>query len=94
MRRAKEIEIMELKKGSMTRGEYAYKFEELEKYSTLVLWPKREDECIKFENRLKPKLRKAVGILEISDFPTLIHKYRLLEDFENNHNNTPRYFGP
>jgi len=33
-------------------------------------------------------------ILENSNFPTLIHKCRFLEDFENNKNNKLRYFGP
>jgi len=42
---------------------------------------------MKFENGLKLELRKVVGILEISDFPTLIHKCIFLEDFENNQNN-------
>ena len=46
--------------------------------------------CIKFENGLRNELRKAVGILEIADFPTLIHKCRFLEDFENNQNNKPK----
>jgi len=50
--------------------------------------------CIKFENGLRDELRKVVGILEIIDFPTLIHKCRFLEDFENNQNNKPKYFGP
>jgi len=31
--------------------------------------------CIKFENGLRPELRKALGIPEISNFPTLIHKW-------------------
>ena len=30
--------------------------------------------CIKFENELRGELRKTVGILEIADFPRLIHK--------------------
>ena len=38
--------------------------------------------------------KKAVGILEIADFPTLIHKCRFLEDVENNQNIKPKYFGP
>ena len=84
VRRAKEIEFMQLKQGSMTVGEYASKFEELEKYSTFFYHPKERMKCIKFGNGLRDELRKAVGILEIVDFPTLIHKCRFLEDFENN----------
>jgi len=41
---------------------------------------------IKFENRLRPELRKMVEILEFCCFPTLIHRWRYLEDFENKQN--------
>ena len=47
VRRAKEIEFMQLKQGSMTVGEYASKFEELEKYSTFFYHPKGNDEMYK-----------------------------------------------
>ena len=50
--------------------------------------------CIKFEIGLTPELRKIVKVLEISDLPTFIHKYRFLEEFENNQNNKPRDFRP
>jgi len=36
----------------------------------------------------------GIGILEISDFPTFIHKCRVIEDFENRQNNKSRDFGP
>jgi len=94
VRRAKEIEFMQLKQGSMTVGEYASKFEELGKYSTFFYHPEEWMKCIKFENGLRDELRKTVGILEIADFPTLIHKCRFLEDFENNQNIKLKYFGP
>jgi len=48
---------------------------------------------IKFEDGLRPELKKVVGILEIYDFPTLIHKCRFVEDLENKHVNRPRDFG-
>jgi len=94
VRRTKEIEFMQLKQGSMTIGEYASKFEELGKYSTFFYHPEERMKCIKIENGLRLELRKVVGILEIFYFPTLIHKCRFLEDFENNQNNKPKYFGP
>jgi len=90
VRRAKEIEFMQLKQGSMIVGEYASKFEELGKYSTLFYHLEERMKCIKFENGLRDELRKEVGILEITYFPTLIHKCRFLEDFENNQNNKPK----
>jgi len=43
--------------------------------------------CIKFEDGLRPKLKKAVRILEIFDFPTLIRKSIFIEDMENKHDN-------
>nr|KYP34651.1 RNA-directed DNA polymerase isogeny [Cajanus cajan] len=94
VRRAKEIEFMQLKQGNMTVGEYASKFEELGKYSTFFYHPDERMKCIKFEDGLRPELRKAVGILEISDFPTLIHKCRFLECFDHNKDNRPKSFGP
>ena len=86
MRRAKEIEFIQLKQGSMCMpvGEYASKFAELGKYFTFFYHPKESMKCIKFENGLREELRKAIGILEIDDFHTLIHKCKFLEDFENN----------
>ena len=94
VRRTKEIEFMQLKQGNMSVGEYASKFEELGKYSTFFYHPDERMKCIKFEDGLRPELKKAVGILEISDFPTLIHKCRFREDMENKQNYKPRNFGP
>jgi len=85
---------MQLKQGSMTVGEYTSKFEELGKYSTFFYHLEERMKCIKFENGPKDELRKAVGILEIVDFPMLIYKCRFLEDFENNQKNKPKYFRP
>jgi len=47
---------------------------------------------IKFENELRPKLRKAVGIFKISYFPMVIHNCKFLKDFENTQNQKLRYF--
>jgi len=78
----------------MSVEEYASKFEELGKYSAFFYHPEKTIKCIKFKDGLRPKLKKAVGILEIFDFPTLIHKCRFIEDTENKHNSNPRNFGP
>jgi len=67
----------------MLAREYASKFEESEKYYTFFYHLDERMKCIKFTNGLRPKLRKAIGILEMFDFPTHIHKCRFLEDFEN-----------
>nr|KYP45643.1 hypothetical protein KK1_032812 [Cajanus cajan] len=92
VRRAKEIKFMQLKQGNMTV--YASKFEELGKYSVFFYHPNERMKCIKFEDGLRPELRKLVGILEISDFPTLIHKCYFLEGFDHNKDNRPKSFGP
>jgi len=84
VRREKEIAFMQLKQGNMSVGEYASKFEELGKYSTFFYHLDKSMKCIKYEDRLRFELKKAVGILEISYFPTLIHKYRFIADLENN----------
>jgi len=85
---------MQLKQENMTVGEYAFKFEELGKYSIFFYHQEERMKCIKFEIGLTPELRKIVKVLEISDLPTFIHKYRFLEEFENNQNNKPRDFRP
>jgi len=92
VRRAKEIEFMQLKQGNMLVGKYASKFEKLEKYFTFFYHPNERMKYIKFEDGLRPELKKVVGILEISDFPTLIHKCRFIEDMKNKHDN--RIFCP
>ena len=58
MRRAKEIEFMQLKQWSITVGEYASKFEELGKYSTFFYHPEDRIKCIKFENGLRSELTR------------------------------------
>jgi len=63
---------MQLKQGNMSVGEYASMFKEFKKNSTLFYHPNKRRKCIKFG--LRPELRKATKILEIYDFPTLIHK--------------------
>ena len=78
----------------MSVGEYASKFEKLGKYSTFFHHPDERMKCIKFGDGIRPELKKAVRILEISDFPTLIHKCRFIEDMENKHNSKPKNFGP
>jgi len=47
-----------------------------------------------FEDGLGPELRKVIGVLEISIFPTLLHKCRFLEELESNQNNKPKSFYP
>ncbi|XP_027337198.1 uncharacterized protein LOC113850873 [Abrus precatorius] len=59
----------------MTVGEYAAKFQELMKY-----WPHyqygdgEEDLCAQFEHRLRPDIRAAVSVFQLTDLPTLVSK--------------------
>jgi len=60
VRRAKEIEFMQLKQENMSMGEYASKFEKLRKYFTFFYHHDERMRCIKFEDGLRPKLKKVV----------------------------------
>jgi len=58
MKRANEIELVQLKQESMTGGEYASKFEELGNYYTFFYHPYERMGYIEFENEFRLKLRK------------------------------------
>nr|KYP75970.1 hypothetical protein KK1_020184 [Cajanus cajan] len=90
VRRAKEIEFMQLKQGNMSVGEYASKFEELRKYSAFFYHPDERMKCIKFEDGLRPELRKAVGILDQNLLALgLIRKGIMKENLMIDHNGNP-----
>ena len=65
----KDIEFLELKQGNLTVTEYASKFVELEKY-----YPYYSEETvelsryIKFENGLRPKIKRAIGYQQVCVF--------------------------
>ena len=82
VRNAKELEFMQLCQGSSSMSEYIAKFEELCKFSTI--YQRNPDEawkCVKFEGGLRENILAAVGPMEIRDFPTLVNKCRLVEDY-------------
>ncbi|XP_027337228.1 uncharacterized protein LOC113850909 [Abrus precatorius] len=64
----------------MTVGEYTAKFQELMKY-----WPHyqhgdgEEDLCAQFEHGLRPDIRAAVSVFQLTDLPTLLSKSRIFE---------------
>ena len=81
VRGKKEIEFLELKQGSMSVVEYAAKFTELAKFYPHYSGANAEfSKCIKFENGLRPKIKKAVGYQKIHVFADLIHSYRIYEE--------------
>ncbi|MCI46440.1 cellular nucleic acid-binding protein, partial [Trifolium medium] len=38
-----------------------------------------EDNCVKFENGLRPDIKQLIGFSEIRDFPTLVNKSRICD---------------
>ena len=86
VRGKKEIEFLELKQGNMSVVEYAAKFAELAKF--YPHYAEENDEfskCIKFENRLRLKIKKAVGYQKIRVFADLIDSCRIYEEDNNAH---------
>lgn len=62
VRGKKEIEFLELKQGDMSVTEYAAKFVELAKlYPHYSADTAEFSKCIKFENGLRPEIKRAIG---------------------------------
>ncbi|XP_050897591.1 uncharacterized protein LOC127104455 [Lathyrus oleraceus] len=62
VRGKKEIEFLELKQGNLSVTEYAAKFTELAKFYPCYDGANAKfSKCIKFENGLRPEIKKAVG---------------------------------
>ncbi|XP_027337238.1 uncharacterized protein LOC113850923 [Abrus precatorius] len=80
LKKQKAREFLELKQGNMTVGEYAAKFQELMKY-----WPHyqhgdgEEDLYAQFEHGLRPDIRAAISVFQLTDLPTLVSKSRIFE---------------
>jgi hypothetical protein len=65
----KEIEFLELKQGDMYVTEYAAKFVELaDFYPHYTAETAEFSKCIKFENGLRPEIKKAIGYQKIHNF--------------------------
>ncbi|XP_073224802.1 uncharacterized protein [Cicer arietinum] len=81
IRNRKEMEFVKLEQGNMSVAKYAAKFEELSRYCPLYVGEAGEkSKCIKFEMRLRPEIKKQVGMQEINDFPTLVNKSRIYDE--------------
>ena len=86
VRGKKEIEFLELKQGNMSVVEYASKFYELAKfYSHYAEADAEFSKCIKFENRLRPEIKKATGYQKIRVFADLVDNCRIYEEDNNSH---------
>lgn len=86
VRGKKEIEFLELKKGNLSVTEYAAKFTELAKFYPHYDGANAEfSKCIKFENGLRPEIKKVVGYQKIRVFADLIDSCRIFEEDNNAH---------
>ncbi|XP_058726540.1 uncharacterized protein LOC131597897 [Vicia villosa] len=81
VRGKKEIEFVELKQGSMSVTTYAAEFGELAKFYQHYDGPNGEfSKCIKFENKLRPEIKKAISYQKIRVFGDLVDGCRIYEE--------------
>jgi hypothetical protein len=81
VRGKKEIEFLELKQGEMLVTEYAAKFVELAKFYPHYTAETAEfSKCIKFENGLRPEIKRAIGYQQIRNFSELVSSCRIYEE--------------
>ncbi|XP_057723853.1 uncharacterized protein LOC130939794 [Arachis stenosperma] len=83
-REVKEIELMQLKQGSMSVAECTNKFEELCRFSSVCQGAPETYEnwnCIKYQKVLKVDIMIAVAPIEICIFSDLVNKARLVEEY-------------
>jgi len=92
----KEVEFLQLTKGSKYVTEYAEKFKHLSRFYTMPL--DEEWRCRKFENGLRGDLRLMVVLLSIKDFAALVEKARVMEkmkvEVKTQHSSQQRVGGP
>ncbi|XP_057761721.1 uncharacterized protein LOC130981960 [Arachis stenosperma] len=83
-REAKEMELMQLKQGSMFVAEYTNKFEELCRFSSVCQGAPETYEkwkCIKYQRGLKNDIMIVVAPMEIRIFSDLVNTARVVEDY-------------
>ncbi|XP_052117673.1 uncharacterized protein LOC107489254 [Arachis duranensis] len=83
-REAKEMELMQLKQGSMSVAEYTNKFEELCRFSRVCQVDPETFEswrCIKYQRGLKENIMTVVAPMEIRVFSDLVNKARVVEEY-------------
>ncbi|XP_072081170.1 uncharacterized protein [Arachis hypogaea] len=83
-REAKQMELMQLKQGSMSVAEYTNKFEELCRFSRVCQGDLETFEswrCIKYQRGLKDNIMTAVAPMEIRVFSDLVNKARVVEEY-------------
>ncbi|XP_015938988.1 uncharacterized protein LOC107464582 [Arachis duranensis] len=83
-REAKEMELMQLKQGSLSVVDYTSKFEELCRFSRVCQGAPETYEswkCIKYQRGLKDNIMTAVAPMEIRTFSDLVNKARVVEEY-------------
>ncbi|XP_020979493.1 uncharacterized protein LOC110272046 [Arachis ipaensis] len=83
-REAKEIELMQLKQGSLSVADYTNQFEELCRFSRVCQGaPETYDswKCIKYQRGLKDNIITTVTPMEIRVFSDLVNKARVVEEY-------------
>ncbi|XP_072071853.1 uncharacterized protein [Arachis hypogaea] len=81
---AKEMELMQLKQGSMSMADYTNKFEELCRFSRVCQGAPETYEswkCIKNQRGLRDSIMTAVAPMEIRVFSDLVNKARVVEEY-------------
>ncbi|KAL4344996.1 hypothetical protein AHAS_Ahas11G0234200 [Arachis hypogaea] len=82
-RTAKELELLQLKLGTMSVSEYTDKFEELFRFSRMCQGAPGDFEewkCMKYEGGLRSEIYSSVGPMEIRTFSVLVNKSRVAEE--------------
>jgi len=79
----------------MMMAEYATKFEELSRYH-----PHYHNDlddrlrCVKFTNRLRPKIKEVIRMQEICHFPTLVNRCKFFEEDHKEKVARAKNYGP
>ncbi|XP_057719576.1 uncharacterized protein LOC130934004 [Arachis stenosperma] len=83
-RKAKEMELMQLKQGSLSMADYTSKFEKLCRFSRVCEGAPETYEswkCFKYQRGLKGDIMTAVAPMEIRTFSDLVNKARVVEEY-------------
>ncbi|XP_016168531.1 uncharacterized protein LOC107611082 [Arachis ipaensis] len=83
-REAKEIELMQLKQGSLSVADYTNKFEELCRFSMVCQGAPETYKgwkCINYQRGIKDSIMTAVAPMEIRVFSNLVNKARVVEEY-------------
>ncbi|XP_025638796.1 uncharacterized protein [Arachis hypogaea] len=83
-REVKEMELIQMKQGSLSVANYTNKFEELCRFSRVCQGSPETYEswkCIKYQRDLRDSIMTAVAPMEIRVFSDLVNKARVVEEY-------------